>query len=176
METESRMKKTKNNLFNKGDIILTNPEDGFWGIAIVLSESEKTPKSFPMCHIAVTPLIFQGEVEFSELNLDDLVPLKFEREYTFEKQEKKPEPFSKTEICIGVYTRYNKAGFKVIGTIDPGKVYNGDLPFEPLLDLKVTFPICGHAEKFWLGREALISWQRKNNTNPSIDGFAVKKQ
>lgn len=116
-----------------------------------------------MCHITITSLIFQREVEFSELNLDDLVPLEFEREYAFEKQKKKPEPFSKTEICIGVYTRNNKADFKVIGNIAPEKVYNGDLPFEPLYDSKVAFPICGHAEKFWLGREAFIAWQRKND-------------
>ena len=153
------MAKTK--LFNKGDVILTNPEEGFWGIAVVLSERGKTPEFSPMCHIAITPLIFQREVEFSELNVDDLVPLEFEREYTFEKQKRKPKPFSKIETCIGVYTRSNKANFKVIGNINPEKVYNGELPFEPLIDLEVTFPICGHAEKFWLGREAFITWQRK---------------
>jgi hypothetical protein len=157
------MSKQETKLFNKGDVILTNPEEGFWGIAVVLSEREKTPERLPLCHIAVTPLIFQREVSFSELNLDDFVPLEFERVYTFEKQKKKPEAFSKTEICIGVYTRINKAKLKVIGSINPEKVYNGDLPFEPLYNLKITFPLCGHVEKFWLGREALITWKRKNN-------------
>ncbi|WP_289663811.1 hypothetical protein [Flavobacterium panacagri] len=156
------MAKTK--LFNKGDVILTNPEEDFWGIAVVLSEREKTPNFSPQCHIAVTPLLFQKEIEFSELNIEDLVPLEFEREYTFEKQKKKPKPFSRTEICIGVYTRNNKADFKIIGNINPEKVYTGNLPFEPLMGLKVTFPVCGHPEKFWLGREAYIVWQRKNST------------
>jgi hypothetical protein len=154
------MAKTK--LFNKGDVILTNPEEGFWGIAVVLSEREKTPEFFPMCHIAITPLIFQKEVAFSELNLDDLIPLEFEREYTFEKQKRKPEPFSKTETCIGVYTRNNKANFKIIGNVNSERVYSGPLPFEPLIHLEVTFPLCGNAEKFWLGREAFITWQRNN--------------
>jgi len=157
------MSKTK--LFNKGDVILTNPEEGFWGIAVVLSEKEKTSESYPMCHIAITPLIFFREVEFSELKIEDLVPLEFEKEYTFEKQKRKPKPFSRFETCIGVYTRNNKANFKVIGSINPEKVYAGDLPFEPLLGLEITFPLCGHAEKFWLGREAFITWERENGQN-----------
>ena len=154
------MAKTK--LFNKGDVILTNPGKGFYGIAVVLSEREKTPEFLPMCHIAVTPLIFQREVEFSELNPADLVPLKFERRYTFEKQKRKPEPFSKTETCIGIYLRGNKENLKVIGNINPERVYSGSLPFEPLAHLEVTFPLCGRAEKSSLGREAFIAWQRNN--------------
>lgn len=149
-------------LFNKGDVILTNPEIGFWGIAVVLSERDKTSEFVPMCHIAITPLIFQREVEISELNFDDLVPLEFERYYTFAKQKRKPEPFTKTEICIGVYSRSNKANFKVIGKINPEIVYNGPLPFEPLYNLEITFPLCGQADQF-LGREAFIAWQREND-------------
>lgn len=145
------MAKTK--LFNKGDVILTNPEEGFWGIAIVLSEIEKTPELYARCHIAVTPLIFLKQVEFSDLNPNDFVPLKFERQYTFELQNKKPEPFSKLETCIATYTRQNKADFKILGNINPDNVYKGEL---------LQFPADGHAEKFWLGREAYMDWKRKN--------------
>jgi len=161
----AKIKKTEIKLFNKGDVILTNPEEGFWGIAVVLSEREKTPEFSAECHIATTPLIFQREIEFSELNIDDLVPLEFEREYTFELQKRKPAPFTRTETIIGVYSRNNKANFKIIGNVNPEKVYNGPLPFLPLIDLEVTFPLCGIAEKFWLGREAFITWERKNNLN-----------
>jgi hypothetical protein len=52
----------KVNLLNKGDVIRTNPEEGFWGIAIILSEKEKTTESYPKCHIAITPLLLQHEV------------------------------------------------------------------------------------------------------------------
>ncbi|MDR2204809.1 MAG: hypothetical protein LBE36_01430 [Flavobacteriaceae bacterium] len=160
------MSKTK--LFNKGDIILTNPEEGFWGIAVVLSEREKTPKLYPMCHIAITPIISQKEILFSELNMDELVPLEFERLYTLEYQKRyKPKdfkPFYEKETCIGVYTRRNKADLKVIGNIDPKIVYDGPLPFEPLMSLKVTWPLCGDPDKN-LGREAFITWERKNSVN-----------
>jgi len=153
-------------LFNKGDVILTNPEKGFWGIAIVLSEREKTTESAPMCHIAITPLIFQKEVEFSELNFNSLIPLVFERNYTFEMQKRKREPFTKIETCIGVYTRYNKMNFKIIGNINPGTIYNGPLPFNPSFGLETKYPLYGDTKQS-LGREAFITWHRKNDLSHS---------
>jgi hypothetical protein len=154
----------KSGLFNKGDIILTNPQEGFWGIAVVLSERERTPEFLPMCHIAITPLVFKKEVELSELNISDLVPLEFEKHYTFalEKGRRKREPFSKIETCIGVYTRRNKVNLKIIGNINPETVYAGPLPFSPDYGLEVTFPLCGDV-KPWLGNEATITYHRKNN-------------
>ena len=156
-------------LFNKGDVILTNPQEGFWGIAVVLSEREKTPEFLPMCHIAITPLLFEREVELSELDLNDLVPLEFERHYTFalEKGRRKKEPFSKVETCIGVYTRRNKANLKIIGKINPEMVYSGPLPFSPDYGLEVKFPLSGDV-KPWLGNEAVITYQRKSKEQSSI--------
>ena len=151
-------------LLSKGDVILTNPEEGFWGIAVVLSEREKTSEFYPMCHIAITPVISQEEIQFSELDINDLVPLEFDRLYTLEYQKKyKPKnfkPFEKKETCIGVYTRRNKANLKIIGKIDPKKIYNGPLPFEPKINSKITWPLCGDTDKN-LGQEALIKWKEK---------------
>jgi len=147
----------KISLFKKGDIILTNPEENFYGIAVVLSETEKTPEAYPRCHIAITPLIFNRKIQFTELNIEELKPLEFERNYKL----KDKEEFSKTEICIGVYTRRNKQSFEILGNINSENVYNGPLPFEPLIDLEITFPLCGEAGNY-LGREAYINWERKN--------------
>lgn len=57
------MSKLKMKLLKKGDVISTKPHESFWGIAVVLSEIEKTPERHPMCHIAITPLIFQHKVK-----------------------------------------------------------------------------------------------------------------
>lgn len=64
------MRRNKYSLFCKGDVIRTNPEKGFYGIAIVLDEGKKIELSpgnwsYPMCHIAITPLLFQFEVGIS---------------------------------------------------------------------------------------------------------------
>lgn len=53
--------------FSKCDVIRTNPETGFWGIAVVLSEGRRIEiasgkMSYPMCHIAITPY----KLEFSD--------------------------------------------------------------------------------------------------------------
>lgn len=146
------MRKIK--LFNKGDVILTNPEAGYYGIAIVLSEKEKTPESYPRCHIAITPLIYDREIKFEDLNLDEIKPLNFNRSYIL----KGTKEFTKTETLIGVYTRRNKNNFKIIGKMNPEKVYDGPLPFEPWDYLKVTWPLCGDSDES-LGREAFLSWK-----------------
>lgn len=145
------MSKTK--LFNKGDVILTNPNEGFWGIGIVLSESEEDLK----CHIAITPLIYKHEVKFDELDIRNLKPLEFSRKYKLENIEE----FTKKEICIGVYSRKNKYNLNIIGKVDSTLVYNGPLPFEPWHYLEIKWPLCGFAEND-LGREAYLNW--KNNS------------
>ena len=143
-------------LFNEGDIILTNPAEGFWGIAVVLSEREKTEKYHPMCHIAITPIICKHKIEFIELKIEELKPLEFKRVYAL----KNVEEFSKIETCIGVYTRRNKENIEIIGSINPKIVYDGPLPFEPWYDLEITWPLYGDTNES-LGREAYITWKKQ---------------
>jgi hypothetical protein len=143
-------------LFNEGDVILTNPAEGFWGIAVVLSEREKTENFYPMCHIAITSIICKHKIEFRELKIEELKPLEFERVFAL----KNVEEFSKIETCIGVYTRRNKANLEVIGKINPKITYEGPLPFEPMYDLEIKWPLCGDTNES-LGREAYITWKRQ---------------
>ena len=145
-------------LFNEGDVILTNPEEGYWGIAVVLSEREKTEEYHPMCHIAITPIICEHKIEFSELKAEELKPLKFERIFTLKNIEK----FSKIETSIGVYTRRNKENIEIIGKVNPKILYDGPLPFDPWYDLEITWPIYGDVTKLF-GREAYIMWKKKHN-------------
>lgn len=143
--------------FNKGDVILTQPEEGFWGIAVVLSEREKTETTFPMCHIALTKIMAKHRINFSDLTIEDLKPLVFERIYDL----KNKAEFTKTETCIGVYTRKNKANFEIIGNINPALIYDGPLPFAPTSDLEIKFAVYGDAHKT-LGREAYLDFIKRN--------------
>ena len=152
------MSKPEMKLLKKGDVIRTNPHEGFWGIAVVLSEKEKTPERHPMCHIAITPLIFQHKAVLDEVNLSDLKPLVFERIFSL----KGKKEFSRKEICIGVYTRRYKAGIEIIGSIDSSIIYDGPLPFEPLSDLEIKWPLCGVPTDD-LGSDAYFNWKREND-------------
>jgi hypothetical protein len=141
--------------FEQGDVIRTNPKEGYWGIAVVLSEKEKTEEFLPMCHIAITPLVFTHEVQFEDLDLAELKPLEFKRVY----KHIPDETLYKMETLIGVYTRRNKAKLHVIGMVDPSKVYSGPLPFSPDYGLEVTWPLCGDTSQR-LGSDAIVNYER----------------
>lgn len=141
-------------LLNKGDVILTNPIPGFWGIAVVLTERDKTSEFDPMCHIAVTPLVFQKEVSFTEINIEKLIPLEIEG-WNF-------NPMSSNKDLnkvIGVYSRVLTSPVNIIGSIDPAVVYAGPLPWSPDYGLEVTWPLCGNVDK-QLGYQSVIAWRK----------------
>lgn len=141
--------------FSKGDVIRTEPEKGYYGIAVVLSEGtriEVAPgkMSYPLCHIAITPLLFQHPVSLDEVNRNDLQVL------TFERNAKRSDGAAihwNTETCVYIYTNRNKAGLTIIGNINPSEIYKEPLLYEPLKD---RFFFCGDADNF-LGREAYIA-------------------
>jgi len=152
-------------LFNKGDVIQTTPEEGYFGVAIVLSENEGTKELYPRCHIFITTLIFTKEINFSDLKIKDFKLVEFEREYTFELEKRKREPFKRIEKTIYTYTRRNKANFKVIANLNPEEIYNGELPFEPqILESGIRIVGCGDAEKNSLGRTAFLNWEKSQNS------------
>ena len=148
----------KKKLLNKGDVIKTNPLEGFWGCAIVLSEREKTESRDPVCHIAITPIIFQHGYDFSELDISKLKVLEFERHYRL----KPNEGFTKKETLIGVYSRKIDIPINIIGNINTSNIYSGPLPFDPYSGLEVAFPLYGKVTSK-LGSEAVIAWRRIND-------------
>lgn len=152
------MRRNKYSLFCKGDVIRTNPEKGFYGIAIVLDEGKKIELSpgnwsYPMCHIAITPLLFQFEVGIGDIDIATLKPMTFS--YYFKQEEKKI--FWRDKLCIDIYTTRNKSNLPIIGNIAPTSIYDGSLPFTVSEN---GFHLCGDTDG-WLGREAYISWCRE---------------
>jgi len=143
---------------NKGDVIKTNPHDGYWGCAVVLSEREKTENFNPMCHIAITSAVYLHDYNFSELNINKLKVMEFGRRYRL----KPGEEFTKKQTLIGVYTRKIDSSLNIIGNIDTSNIYNGPLPFEPYSGLEVTFPLCGKVTSN-LGYETIIAWRSIND-------------
>ena len=158
------MRKRKYNLFKKGDVIRTNPEHGFYGIAVVLSVPEKIEIapgkwSYPMCHIAVTPHIFQYEVNMDEIEALDLKPLVFQE--FFQRKDGVRIPW-RIKPCVDIYTNRNKVNLPVIGNIDPTDIYSEPLLFEAHED---GYHLCGDVT-LYLGRPAYISWLREKGIQP----------
>ncbi len=144
--------------FEKGDVILTNPEEGHFGFALVLSYRDKTDRFLPMCHIAITPLLFTYEVSLEDVALNDLKPLNFKRTMNYSKRGKSVHGV-REDLMITIYSTRNKAGLKVIGNIDTSSVYNGELLWEPQ-ENKFHF---GGTIGNNLGREAFLALHQEND-------------
>ncbi|MBP5680129.1 MAG: hypothetical protein J6X31_03695 [Bacteroidales bacterium] len=157
--------------FKKGDVIRTNPEKGFYGIAVVLDdghqiEVEPGRLSGPMCHIATTPLLFRHEVTMEEICLEDLRPMLFQRCFAL----KNKSIVYREELLVHIYTTRNVANFPIIGSVDPSIVYNEELSWMPGGSLiPVRFHWCGHAESSWFGREPYIQWLREKEGQSCSD-------
>ena len=147
-------------LFQKGDVIMTTPEPGYYGVAVVLDDAkpiELSPGrlSYPMNHIMVTPLIFTKPISMDDIADERLVPLI------------SPEYFANNgnpiywhdEVRIYIYTNRNKANLQIIGTVDTSELYTEPLLWKPLSD---RFFLCGDVKNN-LGREAYIQYCRDNN-------------
>ena len=147
--------------FHKGDVIRTNPEKGFYGIAIVLDDGVKTELSpgrwsYPLCHIAITSLLFDYEVNIDEIDITALKPMSFITYFKRDNGERIPW---RNKICIDIYTTRNKANLPIIGNVDTTSIWDGELSFIVSQD---GFHSCGDVSNS-LGREAYIAWCRKNN-------------
>ena len=147
-------------LFQKGDVIMTTPEPGYYGVAIVLDDAkpiELSPGrlSYPMNHIMITPLLFTRPLSMADIDGKNLTPLVFSVYF----DNKGDLAFWRDQVCIGIYTNRNKAEFQIIGTVDTSELYKEPLLWTPLND---RFFLCGDVASH-LGREAYIQYCRDNN-------------
>lgn len=153
------MSRNKCSLFCKGDVIRTNPEKGFYGIAIVLDDGKKMELSrgcwsYPMCHIAITPLLFHFEVTIDDIDIATLKPMTF---FTYFEREGKERIPWRDKLCIDIYTTRNKSNLPVIGNIGAASICDSRLPF---IVSENGFHLRGDVDDS-LGREAYISWCRE---------------
>ncbi len=155
------MASKKNSYFCKGDIVRTSPEQGFYGIAVVLDDGCRLPIpneegkfSTPMCHIAITPLLFDYEITMEDIDVSMLKPLIFIRHYLLDSR---VIPY-REETMIHIYSTRNILNLPIIGKVDPKSVFQGDLSWEPQ---QCMFHWCGEAGSLF-GREAFNYWQRNN--------------
>ena len=145
-------------IFSKGDVIQTSPEDGYYGIAVVLDngtriELDTGKMSFPMCHIAITPLIYDHPVNVDNIDHSLLKPLIFNRCFCLKGQ----PTFYRRETMVHIYRNINSLHLPVIGKVNPMIVFPGELSWRPQGDI---FYLCGEIDRLF-GREAYIAWKQK---------------
>jgi len=111
-----------------------------------------------MCHIGITPLIFQHDYDWSEIATTGLSILEFDRGVRVG-----PTAYgTRHEICIGQYTADPHPLLPIIGRVDPAQVFRMPLTFEVGDGTDGKYPLCGPLAPP-LGSEAVSSWLRQND-------------
>lgn len=149
----------KFSLLTVGEVIKTNPREGFWGCAVVLSFREKTNESHSLCHIGITPLVMRHDFFWEEIAQNQFSVLVFERGIRVASNEYAP----RTETCIGIYSAKRPPELSIIGSIDPLLVYPQTLTFEVGDGTNREFPLYGKISAT-LGMEAINSWRKIHDT------------
>lgn len=145
-------------LLHIGDVLKTNPIDGYWGCAVVLTERESTSQLDPMCHIAIATTVFRRDFTFDDLNLSQLEVLVFERGVRVAPQTYVP----RIETCIGVYSR-KRNPLPILGKVDPQSVFSDPLAFVAGDGTDGGWPFCGNVTPI-LGNEAVHAWRAEHDT------------
>lgn len=111
--------------------------------------------SKPLCHIAITPHIFDYEIDIEDIRNLKLKPLIF-TQYQIVNGEKL---FLRNKLRIDIYTNKNKQKLPIIGKANPKVIYAEELLWEPQFD---KFFLSGEPSSS-LGREVYINWQKNNS-------------
>jgi hypothetical protein len=142
-------------LLEAGDVLITHPDSEYWGCALVLTARGATDGFDPMCHIGITPAIFRREFAFSELDLDRLSILEFDREIRLADG---TYTHLRRETCIGIYSRRYTASVRVIGRVDVASLSVPQLSFDVGNGADGGWPLYGPVQGH-LGSEAVAAWR-----------------
>ncbi len=153
------MSRSKTKLLSVGDVLRTNPREGFWGCAVVLTARDKTAEFDPMCHIGITTSVYTHEYSFEELNVSELEILRRERQMRVAPHEYKSLG---TETCIAVYSRRINPATIVVGNVDPSPLHGAPLQFIAGNTTDGGWPFCGKIDAS-LGNEAVHSWRAEHD-------------
>ena len=148
----------KRKLLARGDVLKTHPHEEYWGCAVVLTARDAVDSMDPMCHIAVTPVVFGHDFSMSELQADALSVLEFERSVRLSIN----EVAHRTETCISIYSRKHTSAVHVIGAVDPARVFASELEFRAGNGSDGGWPFSGPVAPS-LGNEAVHSWRAQHD-------------
>jgi hypothetical protein len=150
------MKKITNPL-KLGDVIQTNPQQGFWGCAVVLSARDSNGQFHPMCHIGVTTFISKQKYKWSTVDQNQLEIVRFAPVVRVAPNEYYQSPTPRT--CIGIYSLKSASQLTILGNINTTFLYDKPLTFDVGDGTSGNFPLCGPI-KAGFGSEAVVAWRK----------------
>ncbi len=134
------------NKVEKGDLLKTNPMNGYWVCSVVLSACDSTKDFDAMSHIAVTNGVFKHDFNASEITINKLRIIEVTNHE------------DKTVPCIGIYTSKLTTEVEVIGRIEVESFCQLSLKFEVGNGSDGGWPLCGPLRNS-LGYQAIHQWR-----------------
>jgi len=134
----------------KGDLLKSNPLQGYWVCSIVLSFRPKTEEFNAMSHVGITNAVFTHDFERSEIDESELKIISVKN---YEDQ---------LVECIQMYGTKLTKGVECIGQIDTNKYYSSPLQFEIGSGSSGRWPLSGPLSAS-LGYEAVHEWRAEND-------------
>ncbi|WP_415904412.1 hypothetical protein ACMXYW_13675 [Neptuniibacter sp. QD48_55] len=135
----------------KGDLLKSNPLDGYWVCSIVLTHREKSESYSSGSHVAITNAVFDHDFDLSEIDTDNLEII---HTTNFE---------GYVVPCIEMYASKLVNGIEVIGQVSSEHFYKHALEFKIGRGHDGGWPSCGPLKKS-LGHEAVHQWRSINDS------------
>lgn len=146
----------------KGDVLKSNPLQGFWVCTIVLTYSPKNDEFNAMSHTAVTNAVFDYDFLFSDIDLSNLKIIHVDNH---------EDDFVP---CIEIHTSKLPKEVEIIGQIDPEPLYPNKLAFEIGNGSDGGWPMCGHLNSS-LGFQAVHQWRSLNDRESWLEDIATSE-
>lgn len=134
----------------KGDLLKSNPFEGFWVCSVVLSYQPKSDEFNAMSHVAITNAVFDHDFEFSEVDIDKLKIIHSRN------NEDSLVP------CIEIHASKLVKNIEVIGQVATEAYYSYPLQFQIGNGADGGWPQCGPLTKS-LGYQAVHKWRSVND-------------
>ncbi len=147
----------------KGDLLKSNPLEGFWVCSIVLSYQPKSDDFNAMSHVAITNAVFDHDFELSEIHSDKL-------KIAYAKNHE-----NHLVPCIEIHASKLIKEIEVIGQLDADSYYPHGLKFQIGNGSDGGWPQCGPLKKS-LGYQAVHQWRAVNDREAWLNDIAAAEK
>ncbi|MCW9058472.1 MAG: hypothetical protein OQL11_06350 [Gammaproteobacteria bacterium] len=147
----------------KGDLLKSNPQEGWWTCSIVLTYQPKSDDFNSMSHVAITNAVFEHDFDLSEVDIGNLKILHTKN------NEDHVVP------CIEIHTSKLVKGIEVIGQLSAESYYPHSLEFRIGNGSDGGWPQCGPLTKS-LGYQAVHQWRAINDREAWLNDIAAAEK
>ncbi len=147
----------------KGDLLKSNPLEGYWVCSIVLSFQPKNDDFNAMAHVAITNAVFDHDFDFSEI---DIGKLKIIHSKNYE---------DVLVPSIEIHASKLVKDIEVIGKVDAEALYPHSLQFQIGNGTDGGWPQCGPLSKS-LGYQAVHQWRAISDREAWLNDIAAAEK